>query len=135
MELIEKISNYEQYFEQNSKFFNAGDVNAKRAFFYIGNYTRKVMECQEKVVAEQGGEDAFHAKITRLATSNMNYRVFTLIAKLLDDTALKCNSKLFFACSGQCKQYMIQSDLPTNKRAISPEDANIAYSLGLYQKM
>jgi hypothetical protein len=101
----------------------------------LGQYTKKVMECVEKQVAETGGENAFQAKITRLAMSNMTYRVFSQLVKLLDDTSLKCNSKLFFSCSGQCKQYIIQSDLPNDKRALPIEDGNTAFSLGLYQKL
>lgn len=100
----------------------------------LGQYCKKVRECMEKQVAENSGEDAFQTKMTRLATSNMTYRVFSSLAKLLDDTALRCNAKLFFACSGQCKQLMIQSDLPSDKKALPIEDANTAFSLGLYQK-
>jgi len=130
----QKLNNTDDYFAANEKFFNAGDSNAKKAFFMLGQYCKKVMECQEKQIAENGGEDVFQAKMTRLATSNMTYRVFSALTKLLDDTALKCNSKLFFACSGQCKQLMIQSDLPSEKKALPVEDANTAFSLGLYQK-
>ena len=130
----QKLNSTDDYFEQNSKFFNAGDSNAKKAFFMLGQYSKKVMECNEKQIAENGGEDVFQAKMTRLATSNMTYRVFSALTKLLDDTALKCNSKLFFACSGQCKQLMIQSDLPSEKKALPVEDANTAFSLGMYQK-
>ena len=100
----------------------------------LGQYCKKVMECNEKQIAENGGEDVFQAKMTRLATSNMTYRVFSALTKLLDDTALRCNSKLFFACSGSCKQLMIQSDLPSDKKALPVEDANTAFSLGMYQK-
>ena len=100
----------------------------------LGQYCKKVMECNEKQIAENGGEDVFQAKMTRLATSNMTYRVFSALTKLLDDTALRCNAKLFFACSGSCKQLMIQSDLPSDKKALPVEDANTAFSLGLYQK-
>jgi len=130
----QKLNSTDDYFEQNSKFFNAGDSNAKKAFFMLGQYSKKVMECNEKQIAENGGEDVFQAKMTRLATSNMTYRVFSALTKLLDDTALRCNSKLFFACSGQCKQLMIQSDLPSDKKALPVEDANTAFSLGMYQK-
>jgi hypothetical protein len=131
----QKINSTDEYFAANEKFFNAGDSNAKKAFFMLGQYTKKVMECVEKQVAETGGENAFQAKITRLAMSNMTYRVFSQLVKLLDDTSLKCNSKLFFSCSGQCKQYIIQSDLPNDKRALPIEDGNTAFSLGLYQKL
>jgi hypothetical protein len=94
-----------------------------------------MMECMEKQVAENGGENVFQAKLTRLATSNMTYHVFNQLVKLLDDTSLKCNSKLFFSCSGQCKQFMIQSDLPSDKRSLPIEDGNTAFSLGLYLKI
>jgi len=100
----------------------------------LGQYCKKVMECNEKQIAENGGEEVFQAKMTRLATSNMTYRVFSALTKLLDDTALRCNSKLFFACSGSCKQLMTQSDLPSDKKALPVEDANTAFSLGLFQK-
>jgi hypothetical protein len=63
-----------EYFEQNNKFFGTGDANAKKAFFMPGQYTKKVMECMEKQVAENGEENVFQAKMTRLATSNMTYR-------------------------------------------------------------
>jgi len=130
----QKLNSTDEYFAANEKFFNAGDSNAKKAFFMLGQYCKKVMECNEKQIAENGGEDVFQAKMTRLATSNMTYRVFSALTKLLDDTALRCNAKLFFACSGSCKQLMIQSDLPSDKKALPVEDANTAFSLGLYQK-
>ena len=126
----QKLNSTDDYFAANEKFFNAGDSNAKKAFFMLGQYCKKVMECNEKQIAENGGEDVFQAKMTRLATSNMTYRVFSALTKLLDDTALRCNSKLFFACSGSCKQLMIQSDLPSDKKALPVEDANTAFSLG-----
>ncbi|HEX2925736.1 MAG TPA: hypothetical protein VHP38_05700, partial [Ruminiclostridium sp.] len=65
---------------------------------------------------------------------NMTYRVFSAMMKLLDDAALKCDSKLFYSCSGVSKQYMINSDLPGDKKALGIEDANTAFSLGLCQK-
>ena len=65
----QKISNPEEYFAANEKFFNSGDSNAKKAFFMLGQYTKKVMECVEKQVAETGGENPFQVKLTRLATS------------------------------------------------------------------
>jgi hypothetical protein len=129
-----KEGTVEEYFEQNKKFFGIGDVNGKKAFFMLGNYTRKVMECQEKKVAEDGKENKFSSQVTRLATSNMTYRVFSSLSKLLDATALKCNPKLFQSCSGACKQYLIQADFTTDKKALSVEDANMAFSLGLYQR-
>ena len=36
-----KLSNTEEYFEQNSKFFETGDSNAKKAFFMLGQYCKK----------------------------------------------------------------------------------------------
>jgi hypothetical protein len=129
-----KIGSVEEYFEQNSKFFANGDSNGKKAFFMLGNYTRKVMECEEKQVAENGGENKFQAQVTRLATSNMTYRVFSSLSKLLDATALKRDPKLFQSCSGACKQHLIQADFVSDRKALSVEDANTAFSLGLYQK-
>jgi hypothetical protein len=78
-----KLGTAEEYFLENSKFFGVGDVNGKKAFFMLGNYTRKVMECQEKQVAEDGKENKFSSQVTRLATSNMTYRVFTTLTKRL----------------------------------------------------
>ena len=129
-----KISSAEEYFTQNSKFFESGDANGKKAFFMLGNYTRKVMECHEKSLGENGAEDKFQKKLTQLATSNMTYRVFSSLAKLLDDEAFRCNPKLFQSCSGACKERLIQADFPNDKKALSVEDANTAFSLGLYQK-
>jgi hypothetical protein len=129
-----KFKTADEYFEQNAKFFGTGDSDAKKAFFLLGQYTKKVMECQEKQVAENGKEDKFQAQLTRLVTSNMTYRVFTSLAKLLDDTALRCNPKLFYSCSGAAKQCMIQSDFVADKTKLSVEDANTAFSLGMFQK-
>jgi len=124
----------ESYFEQNSKFFESGDSNGKKAFFLLGQYTRKVMECQEKLVAENGGEDKYQKRLTSLVRSNMTYRVFAELNKLLDDIALKCDSKIFYNYSGLSKQYMINAELPTDKKALPVEDSNTAFSLGLCQK-
>ena len=130
----QKFKTAEEYFEQNVKFFESGDANGKKAFFLLGQYTKKVMECQEKVVAENGGEDKFQKKLTSLVRSNMTYRVFAELNKLLDDMALKCNPKLFYSCSGVSKQFMINADLPADRKALPVEDANTAFSLGLCQK-
>jgi hypothetical protein len=130
----EKVSNAEQYFEQNSKFFGTGDINGKKACFTLGQYCLKVMEIAEKHVAENGGEDKFEKQLSRLITSNMTYRVFTSMTKLLDDMALRTNPKLFQQCSGLCKQFLINSDFVVDKKALSAEDANMAFSLGMYQK-
>lgn len=130
----QKFDTMEAYFEANAKFFGTSDSNGKKAYFALGQYTRKVMECMEKQVAENGGENKNQAQITRLATSNMTYRIFSALSKVLDTVALTCNPKLFQSCSGACKQYMIQADFPTDKKALSIEDANTAFSLGMYQK-
>lgn len=124
-----KISNADEYFEANVKFFGSGDVNGKRAFFALGQYTKKVMECVEK-----SPDEKFQRKLNQLVMSNMNYRVFGAMMKLLDDMALRCNSKVFYSCSGIPKQYMINADLPSDKKALPPEDASMAFSLGLCQK-
>lgn len=124
----------EAYFEQNAKFFETGDSNGKKAFFALGQYTRKVMECQEKLIAENGGEDRYQKRLTSLVRSNMTYRVFAELNKLLDDMALRCNQKIFYSCSGVGKQFMIQAELPNDKKALAPADANTAFSLGLCQK-
>ncbi len=129
-----KQSKLEQYFEQNSKFFNSGDVNGKRAFFCLGQYCRRVTEAEEKQIAESGTESKFQARLAREISNNMSYRTFTIIMKLLDATALKCNPQLFYRCSGACKELMINSDLVSNKKALSVEDGNMAFSLGLYQQ-
>ncbi|KKH38981.1 hypothetical protein [Methanosarcina mazei] len=127
-------SKVDEYFQQNEKFFNTGDTNAKRAFFYLGQYTRRVSEIEEKQIAENGAESKFQAKLAKLIGYNMSYRAFTIIMKLLDTQALKCNSQLFYKCSGVCKELMINSDLVSNKKALSVEDGNMAFSLGMYQK-
>lgn len=126
-------SKLEAYFEQNAKFFNSGDVNGKKAFFCLGQYTRRVMESEEKRVAEAGGENKFQARITKQAAYNMSYRNFTLMLKLLDGTALICNPDLFTKCSGACKQFIINSECVSDKKALKTEDANMAFSLGMYQ--
>lgn len=130
----QEFKTVEGYFKARAKFFESGDSNGKKAFFALGQYTRKVLECLEKQVAENGGEDKTQAQITRLATGNMTYRVFSAFSKLLDTIALKCNPKLFQSCSGACKQYMIQADFPSDKKALAVEDANTAFSLGMYQR-
>ena len=30
----------DEYFQQNEKFFNTGDINAKKAFFMLGQYCK-----------------------------------------------------------------------------------------------
>jgi hypothetical protein len=127
-------SKLDEYFEQNSKFFGSNDSNGKKAFFCLGQYTRRVMECEEKRLAETGEENTFQKKITKQATYNMSYRNFTQMMKLLDGTALTCNTDLFKKCSGLAKQYVINAEFTNDKKALSTEDANMAFSLGLYQQ-
>jgi len=126
-------SKVDEYFQQNEKFFNKGDVNAKKAFFMLGQYHLKVAECEEKQIAESGTESKFQARLAREISNNMTYRAFTIIMKLLDGAALKCNPQLFYKCSGACKELMINSNLVSDKKALSTEDGNMAFSLGLYQ--
>jgi hypothetical protein len=127
-------SKTEQYFEEQSKFFGNGDINSKKAFFMLGQYCRKVAECEEKKMAESGTESKFQARLAREISNNMTYRAFTIIMKLLDSAALKCNPTLFYKCSGVCKELMINSNLVSDKKALSTEDGNMAFSLGLYQQ-
>lgn len=124
-----KISSADEYFAQNAKFFGVGDVNAKKAYFTLGQYTKKVLEC-----AEKQPEEKFQTKLNRLVMGAMTYRVFGDMIKLLDDMALRCDPKIFYKCSGVPKQYMIQSNMPSDKKSLSPADANLAFSLGLCQK-
>ena len=77
----QKLNSTDDYFAANEKFFNAGDSNAKKAFFMLGQYCKKVMECNEKQIAENGGEDVFQAKDDTASDFNMTYRVFTCINK------------------------------------------------------
>ena len=127
-------SKVDEYFA-SQKFFNEGDdIKAKRAFFMLGQYCRKVSEIEEKQIAESGEESKFQKRLAREISNNMTYRAFTLIMKLLDSAALKCNPTLFYKCSGACKELMINSDLVSNKKALSVEDGNMAFSLGMYQK-
>lgn len=130
---VEK-SKVEQYFAANEKFFNTGDINAKKAFFMLGQYCRKVSEIEEKQIAESGTESKFQARLAREISNNMSYRAFTIIMKLLDAAALKHNPQLFYKCSGACKELMINSNLVSDKKSLKNEDANMAFSLGLYQQ-
>lgn len=130
---VEK-SKVDEYFAANEKFFNTGDVNAKKAFFVLGQYCRKVSEIEEKQIAESGTESKFQKRLAREISNNMSYRAFTIIMKLLDAAALKHNPTLFYKCSGACKELMINSDLVSDKKALGVEDANMAFSLGLYQQ-
>ncbi|HOW13493.1 hypothetical protein [Methanosarcina sp.] len=129
-----KQTKLEAYFEQNSKFFGSNDSNGKKAFFCLGQYTRRVMEAEEKKVAESGEENKFQKKIVKQIGYNMSYRNFGLVIKLLDGEALTVNPDLFTKCSGACKQFIINSECVSDKKALKPEDANLAFSLGMYQK-
>jgi hypothetical protein len=129
-----KQSKLEAYFEQNAKFFGSGDVNGKKAFFCLGQYCRRVMESQEKKVAESGEENKFQKKIVKQIGYNMSYRNFGLVIKLLDGEALTVNPDLFTKCSGLAKQFIINSECVSDKKALKAEDANLAFSLGMYQK-
>jgi hypothetical protein len=126
-----------EYFTENEKFFNAGDINGKKAFFTLGMYTRRVMESLEKTVAESGTQtkeqEKFVSRINREIGYNMTYRSLTTISKLLDGMARQINPKLFFICSGTCKQFIINSEVMTDKKALPSSDANLAFSLGMYQ--
>jgi hypothetical protein len=135
LEMVQKTeqqNKIEQYFEQNSKFFGSGDINGKRAFFCLGQYTRRVMEAEEKSIAESGEESKFQKRLTREISNNMSYRAFTIVLKLLDNYTLK-NPELS-KCSGACKQYIINSEVTSDKKALRTEDANLAFSLGVHQK-
>lgn len=127
-------SKLEAYFEANSKFFGTGDVNGKKAFFMLGQYCRRVAECEEKQIAESGEESKFQKRLAREISNNMSYRSFTIVMKLLDSQALKCNPQLFYKCSGICKELMINAECVSDKKALKPEDANMSFSLGMYQK-
>jgi hypothetical protein len=126
---INKIKTADEYFEQNAKFFGSGDINGKKAFFALGQYTKKVMDCKEAAPDEK-----FQKKLNQLIMGSMTYRVFGAMLKLLDDMALKCDPKIFYSCSGVPKQFMINAELPGNRKALDPADASLAFSLGLCQK-
>jgi hypothetical protein len=100
----------------------------------LGQYCRKVTDCAEKQIAETGIENKFQARMSKLIGYNMSYRNFTMLIKLLDNEALKCSPQLFYKCSGVCKELMINSNLVSDKKALSVEDANMSFSLGLYQQ-
>jgi hypothetical protein len=125
-------STLETYFA-SQKFFTSGDIAGKKAFFCLGMYTRQIMACLEKSVAENGAENKEQKKLTRYATYNMSYRNFTNLAKLLDGYALACNSKLL-ACGGLSRQYLVNAEFPNDKAKLPVTDANTAFSLGLYQQ-
>ncbi len=127
-----------EFFNANEKFFTGGDENGKRAFFTLGMYCRRVTEALEKEVATSGTQtkeqEKFMSRINREMSYNMTYRSFTMISKLLDSMARQVNPKLFISCSGICKQYIINSDVMTDKKSLPSADANLAFSLGMYQK-
>jgi hypothetical protein len=124
-------SKLEEYFS-TQKFFATGDSAGKKAFFCLGQYTRKVMGCMERQVAENGKEDKEQKKLTKYATYNMSYRNFTNLAKLLDKYALQINTKLL-ACGGFSRRYLINAEFTSDKTKLPIIDANTAFSLGLYQ--
>ena len=135
----QKYSSVEDYFAKNKKFFGDGDANAKKAFFLLGRYCNKVIASAEKYYIDKGEENSFQDKITKLFTQRMSYRIYNLVSNACDEMAVKCNSQLFREESGEHKQLMIQSDyyLQEDKKKIKMpvEDANTAFSLGLWQKI
>lgn len=122
----------EAYFDENSKFFGSNDSNGRKAFFCLGQYVRRVMEAEEKSIAESGIESKFQKRLTREISNNMSFRAFTIVLKLLDNYTL--NNPELSKCSGACKQYIISSDISTDKKALRTEDANLAFSLGMHYK-
>lgn len=135
----QKYSSVEDYFAKNKKFFGEGDSNAKRAFFQLGRYCKKVMESAEKYYAEKGENNSFQNKVTRLFTQRMTYRIYILVSNACDEMAIKCNFQLFKEEGGEHKQLMVQSDyyLQEDKKKVKMpvEDANTAFSLGLLQEI
>jgi hypothetical protein len=127
-----KESKLEQYFA-NNKFFQTNDVNGKKAFFCLGLYTRSVMGCLERTVAENGGENKDQKKLTRYATRNMSYKNYTYLIRLLDSFALQCNTKLL-DCGGLSRQFLSNAEFTEDKSKLPTTDANNAFSLGLYQQ-
>lgn len=77
--------------------------------------------------------------MTKLFTQRMTYRTYNLVSNACDEMAVKCNVQLFREEGGEHKQFMIQSDcyLQKDKKKVkmSVEDANAAFSLGLWQKI
>jgi hypothetical protein len=124
-------SKLEQYFLTN-KFFQSGDVNGKKAYFTLGMYTRQIMECQEKQVAEIGAENKDQKRLTKYATRNMSYKNYTYLIRLLDSFALTCNTKLL-DCGGLSRQFLANAEFPEDKSKLPVNDSNMAFSLGLYQ--
>ena len=148
-ETVKMVSNNTKYgndvdsvlnecFAQNEKFFNSGDKDGKRAFFTLGLYCKKVVESLEKEVATAGtqtkDQEEFTSRINREIGYNIIYRSFTTIIKLLDNMAGKVNPKLIYNCSNTCKQYVINSNVMSDKKALPSADENLAFSLGMYQK-
>lgn len=131
-------SKMNEYFIQNEKFFNDGDIDGKKAFFALGMYCRRIVESLEKQIAESGTQtkeqEKFTSRINKEIGYNMTYRSFTTISKVLDTMARSVNPKLFLTCSGVCKTYIINSDIRTDKKALPSADANLAFSLGMFQK-
>jgi hypothetical protein len=96
-------------------------------------------EFKRTLYVEKGEENGFQDKVTKLFTQRMSYRIYNLVSNACDEMAVKCNSQLFREESGEHKQFMIQSDyyLQEDKKKIKMpiEDANTAFSLGLWQKI
>lgn len=46
---------------------------------------------------------------------------------------IQVNPKLYFNCSGTCKQYIINSEVRSDKKALASADVNLAFSLGMFQ--
>ncbi len=134
-----KYSSIDDYFAKNKKFFGDGDANAKKAFFLLGRYCNKVMKSAETYYAEKGEENSFQDKVTKLFTQRMTYKTYNLVSNACDEMAVKCNSQLFREEAGEHKQFKIQSDyyLQEDKKKIKMpvEDANTAFSPGLWQKI
>jgi hypothetical protein len=122
----------------NEKFFSTGDTNAKQAFYLLGQYCGQVMTAAEKYYADKGEPNKFRDKMARLITARMTYRVYGLIANACDEMAIKADWALF-KMSGDHKQAMAQSEyyMPDGEKKIkmAPEEANQAFSLGLWQKI
>ena|SRR5665647_305182 len=120
------------------KFFSTGDTNAKQAFYLIGKYCGQVMTAAEKYYADKGESNKFRDQMAKLITARMTYRVYILISNACDEMAIKDDWELF-TTGGDHKQAMAQSEyyMPDSKKKIrmAPEEANQAFSLGLWQKI
>lgn len=129
----ETLENKLEIYFESQKFFQNGDISGKKAYFCLGVYTRSIMACLEKQVAENGSENKEQKRLTKYATRNMSYKNFTYLAKLLDGFALNCNMKLL-NCGGLSRQFLANAAFPNDKTALPTTDSNMAFSLGLYQQ-